>query len=156
MAEKSSFVSFSMVSIKPDFAEAHSNLRLAVRRSTLSLPQTGRRVLWTNWIVNRHGRLLAAPGFELNLITPTNKTWIFDFKSIETDDIQQPCFDPEHWRSRAKEARAIADQMTDADSRSAMLRIADDYDRLPKEPHSERPVVRQNSGSYGVPSAPVP
>jgi hypothetical protein len=38
--------------------------------------------------------------------------------------------DPEHWRSRAKEARAIADQMTDADSRSAMLRIADDYDRL--------------------------
>jgi hypothetical protein len=38
--------------------------------------------------------------------------------------------DPEHWRSRAKETRAIADQMTDADSRSAMLRIADDYDRL--------------------------
>jgi hypothetical protein len=38
--------------------------------------------------------------------------------------------DPEHWRSRTKEARAIADQMTDADSRSAMLRIADDYDRL--------------------------
>jgi hypothetical protein len=38
--------------------------------------------------------------------------------------------DPEHWRSRAREARAIAEQMTDADSRSAMLRIADDYDQL--------------------------
>jgi hypothetical protein len=38
--------------------------------------------------------------------------------------------DPEHWRSRAREARAIAEQMIDADSRSAMLRIADDYDRL--------------------------
>jgi hypothetical protein len=45
--------------------------------------------------------------------------------------------DPEHWRSRAKEARALAEQMTDADSRSAMLRIAEDYDQL-----AERAVAR--------------
>jgi hypothetical protein len=38
--------------------------------------------------------------------------------------------DPEHWRRRAKEVRALAEQMTDADARSAMLRIAHDYDQL--------------------------
>jgi hypothetical protein len=38
--------------------------------------------------------------------------------------------DPEHWRSRAEEARAIAEQMKDMPSREAMLRIAKDYERL--------------------------
>jgi len=40
--------------------------------------------------------------------------------------------DPEHWRQRAEEARAIAELMTDMPSREAMLRIAADYDRLAK------------------------
>ena len=38
--------------------------------------------------------------------------------------------DPTHWRSRAEEARAIAEEMTDLEARAAMLRIADGYDRL--------------------------
>jgi hypothetical protein len=40
--------------------------------------------------------------------------------------------DPEHWRGRAEEARAIAEQMQDMPSREAMLRIAKDYERLAK------------------------
>ena len=35
--------------------------------------------------------------------------------------------DPKHWRDRAKEARAIADDMTDPDAKQMMLGIAKDY-----------------------------
>jgi hypothetical protein len=38
--------------------------------------------------------------------------------------------DPEHWRQRAKEARGLAEQMSDETSRKMMLKIADDYDKL--------------------------
>jgi hypothetical protein len=38
--------------------------------------------------------------------------------------------DPEHWRSRAEEARTIAEQLSDPESKRTMLRIADDYERL--------------------------
>jgi hypothetical protein len=38
--------------------------------------------------------------------------------------------DPLHWRHRAAEARALADNMHDEVSRQMMLRIAEDYDRL--------------------------
>jgi hypothetical protein len=37
---------------------------------------------------------------------------------------------PEHWRSRAEEARVQAEQMHDASSRRTMLEIASGYDRL--------------------------
>ena len=37
---------------------------------------------------------------------------------------------PEHWRDRAEEARKLAEQIEDADSKAAMLRIAKDYERL--------------------------
>jgi len=38
--------------------------------------------------------------------------------------------DPKHWRDRAKEARAIADEMKDPDAKQMMLGIARDYVRL--------------------------
>jgi hypothetical protein len=38
--------------------------------------------------------------------------------------------DPEHWLQRAEEARSIADQINDPQSKEAMLRIANDYERL--------------------------
>ena len=38
--------------------------------------------------------------------------------------------DPEHWLQRAEEARTVADQMNDLQSKEAMLRIAEDYERL--------------------------
>ena len=38
--------------------------------------------------------------------------------------------DSRHWRDRAEEARLLAADMKDPDSRETMLRIANDYERL--------------------------
>lgn len=38
--------------------------------------------------------------------------------------------DPAHWRQRAGEARTIAEQMNDPQSKESMVRIAKDYERL--------------------------
>jgi hypothetical protein len=40
--------------------------------------------------------------------------------------------EPDHWRARAEEMRMLANQMNDGESRDAMLRIAEDYERLAK------------------------
>ena len=40
--------------------------------------------------------------------------------------------DPKHWRERAEEARARVEQMIDRDAKEAMLRIAEDYEKLAK------------------------
>jgi hypothetical protein len=47
--------------------------------------------------------------------------------------------DPEHWRSRAEEARSLAEEMTDLEARAMMLRIAEGYDRLAQ--HAEGRVL---------------
>jgi hypothetical protein len=38
----------------------------------------------------------------------------------------------QYWRTRAREARLIAKTIPDAESREAMLRIADDYEGMAK------------------------
>jgi len=38
--------------------------------------------------------------------------------------------EPQHWRARAEEARNLANQMNDSESKDAMLRIARDYEHL--------------------------
>ena len=38
--------------------------------------------------------------------------------------------DPEHWRQRAEEARAIVDGIADPEARRTMLGIAQGYERL--------------------------
>ena len=38
--------------------------------------------------------------------------------------------DSEHWLNRAGEARALADDLNDPETRRSMLRIADEYERL--------------------------
>jgi hypothetical protein len=38
--------------------------------------------------------------------------------------------DPKHWRDRAAEVRASAEETKDADTRKIMLRLASDYDQL--------------------------
>ena len=40
--------------------------------------------------------------------------------------------DPKHWLDRAKEARALAEQIDDPEAKRTMLGIADDYERLAK------------------------
>jgi hypothetical protein len=37
---------------------------------------------------------------------------------------------PEHWRERAEEARAQAEQMQDADTRRIMLAVAESYEKM--------------------------
>jgi hypothetical protein len=46
--------------------------------------------------------------------------------------------DPEHWRRRAKEARDIAEQMSDPVSREMMLQIAKEYDQIAKSVQQQR------------------
>jgi hypothetical protein len=38
--------------------------------------------------------------------------------------------DPKHWRSRAKEARDLAEKIADHESKLRMLGIADEYEKL--------------------------
>ena len=38
--------------------------------------------------------------------------------------------DPNHWRARAKESRAMADLMTMTETKTIMLQVARDYDML--------------------------
>ena len=41
-----------------------------------------------------------------------------------------PINDPKHWRERAEEARTVADELIDPDSKRKTLRIADDYEKI--------------------------
>jgi hypothetical protein len=38
--------------------------------------------------------------------------------------------DPEHWRQRAEQMRALAGEVNDEQAKETMLRIAKDYERL--------------------------
>jgi hypothetical protein len=38
--------------------------------------------------------------------------------------------DPKHWLQRAEEARAVAEGITDPESKRMMLKIAEDYEKL--------------------------
>ena len=51
--------------------------------------------------------------------------------------------DPKHWRERAEEARALANQMNDQEARQLMLGIAKDYERL-----AERAAERAKGGGH--------
>ena len=53
---------------------------------------------------------------------------------------------PEHWRNRAAEVRALADAMSDQESREKLLRIAQDYERL-----AIRAEERQRNSTYRLP-----
>lgn len=38
--------------------------------------------------------------------------------------------DPAHWRERAKQMRAMAEDVRETEAKEAMLRVAKEYDRL--------------------------
>jgi hypothetical protein len=46
--------------------------------------------------------------------------------------------DPEHWRDRAKEARAMAQEMADPVSKQRMLDVAANYEHLAKRAEDRR------------------
>jgi hypothetical protein len=53
--------------------------------------------------------------------------------------------DPERWRERAEEARTLADQLSDPESKRTILRIANDYERMAE--HAEVRAKRQSQAS---------
>ncbi len=50
-----------------------------------------------------------------------------------------PAFDPKHWKDRADEMRALAEDMKDQTARVIMLQIARDYDRLAERAQQQDP-----------------
>jgi hypothetical protein len=53
--------------------------------------------------------------------------------------------DPQHWRERAEEARTLADQLSDPESKRTILRIANGYERMAE--HAEVRAKRQSQAS---------
>ena len=47
----------------------------------------------------------------------------------------------EHWRKRAEEVRTLADDMKDEKSKEAMLKVANDYERLAKRAEERARIV---------------
>ena len=54
--------------------------------------------------------------------------------------------DPEYWRSRAEEARAVAVQMTDPHTRAIMLSIAQDYEKLAERAEQRAGAINSPTG----------
>ena len=54
---------------------------------------------------------------------------------------EHPINDPKHWLNRAKEARALAEQIDDPEVKRMIRQNADDYERLAKRAE-ERSVGR--------------
>ncbi|MBV9289697.1 MAG: hypothetical protein JO288_18115 [Hyphomicrobiales bacterium] len=55
-------------------------------------------------------------------------------------------YDPEHWRSRAEEARTIAEQMMDRDAIATMLKVAEQYEEMAQKAERRR-LAKNQSGS---------
>ena len=58
--------------------------------------------------------------------------------------------DPKHWLDRAKEARALAEQMDDPELKRTMLKNADVTSGSPKEPENEQQDAGQSQSSCSI------
>jgi hypothetical protein len=52
--------------------------------------------------------------------------------------------DPQHWRDRADQMRALASESSDPESRTIMLRVANDYDLLARRAERRAQGVAQS------------
>jgi pyruvate-formate lyase len=52
--------------------------------------------------------------------------------------------DPQHWRTRAAEARAMAEQITDAKAKQAMLEIAENYEQIARRVERRLPTASED------------
>jgi len=55
--------------------------------------------------------------------------------------------DPEHWRARAQEASAMAEQMSDAEAKAEMMRVAELYERLAEQVEGTAPLGEMRNQS---------
>jgi hypothetical protein len=56
---------------------------------------------------------------------------------------RNPIYDPNHWRQRAEQAQAKADQISgDATLKRKLLRVAEEYDRLSQRAEQWRSTER--------------
>jgi hypothetical protein len=60
---------------------------------------------------------------------------------------EHPINDPKHWRRRAKEARALAEQIADPEAKRTMLKNADDYERNERKNEQQGACHSQSSCS---------
>jgi hypothetical protein len=58
--------------------------------------------------------------------------------------------DPKHWLDRAKEARALAEQMNDPEAKRTMLKNADDYERLAQRAADDEQDAGHNLSSCSI------
>src|SRR6516162_3009850 len=66
-----------------------------------------------------------------------------DRKNVPGTCVRPRCFsadmpaslinDPEHWRDRAREKRALADRLTNEQVKQTVLRVANEYERLTEQ-----------------------
>jgi hypothetical protein len=61
--------------------------------------------------------------------------------------------DPKHWLERAEEARSIADQLSDPDSKRMMLWIVEDYERSQITPRAGMAARHRAETRSDLPSA---
>lgn len=54
---------------------------------------------------------------------------------------------PQHWRDRAKEVRALAAQMTDEEARSGMLQVAKSYEMIARHAEERMAQHMKHEGS---------
>jgi hypothetical protein len=83
----------------------------------------------------RHGH----PTFVTSAPTISFRSHRFPMNRFVPDSLLD---NPAHWQERAEEARSIAEQMSDPDSKQMMLRIAEDYERA----GSARPAADEGVG----------
>ena len=96
--------------------------------SAVPAGRLGAAVLQTREIFATLGKYFHPVTLQIGFPAPLSRTYNIGGGGMVSHFINEP----QHWRARAEEARILANQMNDSESKDAMLRIAEDYERLAK------------------------